>query len=80
MQVGFGAWPLNRNEVAAAVIVEGHMQGLMHVTHPMPKTFEKPELIAHVETEGKIARIVQDGGADTAIGNRAGMCSLNALG
>ena len=31
MEVGFGAWPLSRNEVSAAVIVKGHMQGLMNI-------------------------------------------------
>ena len=42
MEIGFGACPLNRNEVSAAVIVEGHMQGLMDVANPMPEAFEEP--------------------------------------
>ena len=47
MEVGFGAWPCNRNEVAPTVIVEGHMQGLMDVANPMPKAFKQPKLIAN---------------------------------
>ena len=80
MKIGFGACPLNRNEVSAAVIVEGHMQGLMDVANPMPEAFEEPKLIAHIETEGEIACVVQDRGDDTAIGNRARMRNLDAFG
>ena len=79
MEVGFGACPLNRNEVSAAVIVKGYMQGLMNIANPMPKAFKQPKLVAHVEAEGKIPRVVQDRGDDAPIGNRTGMCSLDAF-
>ncbi len=79
MQVGFGAWPIDRDKVAASVIVKGHVQRLVHITDPMPKAFEKSKLVAHIETEGKVPRVVQDGGNDTTIGNRTGMCSVDPL-
>ena len=73
------AWPLNGDEVSAAVIVKRHMQRLMNIADPMTEAFEEPELIAHVETESKIARVVQDSRDDTAIGDRAWTPGLNAF-
>jgi hypothetical protein len=37
------------------------------------------ELVAHVETESKIARVVQDSRDDAAVGDRAWMPGLNAF-
>ncbi len=67
------ALPLDCNQIAATVIVEGHMQGLMDVADPMPKTFEEPKLIAHIEAQCKVPRVIQDCRDNAAIGNRAGM-------
>ncbi len=78
VEVGF-AWPGDRNQVPAAVIVKGHVQRLMNVADPMPKALEEPELVAYVEAEGKIPRVVQDCGDDAAIGNRARMRNLDPL-
>jgi hypothetical protein len=55
------------------------MQGLMDVANPMPKALEEPKLIAHIETEGKVPRVVQDCRDDAAIGNRARMFDLDAF-
>ena len=77
MEVGFGAWPRDRDQVSAAVIVKGDMQRLMDVADPMPKAFKEPKLIAHIEAEGKIAGVVQDRGDDATIGNRARMRNLD---
>jgi hypothetical protein len=30
----------------------------MDIANPMPQAFEKPELVAHIEAEGKIARVI----------------------
>jgi hypothetical protein len=46
MEIGFAAWPLDRDQVAAAVIVEGHVQRLMNIANPMPEAFEKPRVWA----------------------------------
>jgi len=36
------AWPLNGDEVSAAVIVKRHMQRLMNIADPMTDAFEEP--------------------------------------
>lgn len=73
------AWPVNGDEVSAAVIVERDVERLVNVAHPMTKALEETELVAHVETEGKIARVVQNGGDDATIGKRARMANIDAL-
>jgi hypothetical protein len=40
------AWPLNGDEVSAAVIIKRYMQGLMNIAHPMAEALEKTELVA----------------------------------
>ena len=42
------AWSRDGDQVSAAVIIERDVQRLMDVANPMPKAFEKPELVANV--------------------------------
>ena len=60
-------------------IVKRDMQRLMNISDPMAEAFEEAELVTHVETEGKIARVVQDGGYDAAVGNRARVLNFDPL-
>jgi hypothetical protein len=46
----------------------------------MAKALEEPKLISHIETEGKIPRVVQDRGGDAPIGHWARMFDLDAFG
>jgi len=67
------------DQVATAIIVKGHMQGLMDVADPMPQAFEEPKLVANVEAQSKVPCVIQDGGNDAAIGNRARMRNLDVF-
>ena len=69
----------DRDKVPASIVVKGDMQWLMDIADPMPQAFEEPDLIAHVEAQGKVPRVVQDGGYDTAIGYRATVSNLDAF-
>jgi hypothetical protein len=53
------AGTLDRDQVPAAIIIEGDMQRLMNVADPMPEAFEEPKLVAQVQTERQVARVVQ---------------------
>jgi len=52
------AWSRDGDQVSAAVIIERDVLRLMDVANPMPKAFEKPELVAYVEAKGEIPRVV----------------------
>jgi len=51
----------------------------MNIADPMIEAFKESELIAYVETESKIARVVEDSRDDAAIRNRARMLGINAF-
>ena len=77
MKIEF-AWSCDCDKVPAAVIVEGQ-QRLMNIANPMTQAFEEAELVAHIEAEGQIPRVVQDGGDDAAIGDGARVRNLDPL-
>ena len=52
MKVGF-AWPLNRDEVAASIIVKGDVQRLVDIADPMPETFKEPKLITDIRLRAR---------------------------
>lgn len=66
------ALSVDGDQVAAAVVVEGDVQGLMDISNPVAKAFEKAKLVADVEAEGKVAGVIQNGGDHATIRDLAG--------
>lgn len=65
--------------VAALVVLERDVKWLVDISDPVSEALEEPELVVDVDAEGKIARVIQNGGSDAAVGERAEMRRIHGI-